>query len=85
MLATGLEVPWGVAVLPDGATLVAERVSARIDRIPASGGARRTLGTVPGVDAGGEGGLLGLAVSPDFLDDRLVYAYLTAPPMTTAS
>jgi glucose/arabinose dehydrogenase len=75
-LATGLEVPWGAAVLPDGATLVSERVSARIDRIPADGGARRTIGTVPGVEAGGEGGLLGLAISPTYATDRLVYAYL---------
>src|SRR3712207_8587116 len=33
---------------------------------------------VPGVDAIGEGGLLGLAVSPDYQRDRFVYAYLTA-------
>jgi glucose/arabinose dehydrogenase len=35
------------------------------------------LGSVPGVKAGGEGGLLGLAVSPDFGTDHLVYAYFT--------
>lgn len=77
-VATGLTVPWGVAVLPGGATLVAERVDGRIDRIPVGEGPRQTLGTVPGVDPAGEGGLLGLAVSPDFLNDRLVYAYLTS-------
>jgi glucose/arabinose dehydrogenase len=33
---------------------------------------------VPGVAAGGEGGLLGLAVSPRYARDRYVYAYLTA-------
>lgn len=75
-VATGLEVPWGVAVLPDGSTLVSERISARIDQIPAGGGERRTIGTVPGVESGGEGGLLGLAISPTYATDRLVYAYL---------
>jgi len=34
--------------------------------------------TVPGVSAVGEGGLLGLAISPQYSRDELVYAYLTA-------
>jgi glucose/arabinose dehydrogenase len=77
-VATGLEVPWGIAFLPDGDALVAERDSARILRIPAGGGKPRRVMTVPGVAAGGEGGLLGLAVSPRYARDRSVYAYLTA-------
>ena len=78
-VATGLSVPWGIAFLPDGDALVAERDSGRIVRIPAGGGAPRGVMTVPGVAAGGEGGLLGLAVSPRYADDRFVHAYLTAP------
>ena len=35
------------------------------------------IGKVPGVAPGGEGGLLGLALSPDFASDRMVYAYFT--------
>ncbi len=77
-VATGLEVPWGIAFLPDGDALVAERDSGRIVRIPAGGGKPRRVMTVPGVAAGGEGGLLGLAVSPRYARDRYVYAYLTA-------
>jgi glucose/arabinose dehydrogenase len=77
-LATRLTVPWSIAALPAGSVLISERVSGRIDRVSLDGGALRTLGTVPGVVARGEGGLLGLAVSPDFLDDRFVYAYFTA-------
>jgi glucose/arabinose dehydrogenase len=76
-IATGLEVPWGIAFLPGGDALVGERDSGRIVRIPAKGGTPREVMRVPGVAATGEGGLLGLAVSPRYGKDRLVYAYFT--------
>ncbi|MBV6697305.1 PQQ-dependent sugar dehydrogenase [Kitasatospora aureofaciens] len=76
-VADGLGVPWGVAVLPDGDLLVSERDTARIVRVAATGGRKTVAGTVPGVTAGGEGGLLGIALSPAFATDRLVYAYLS--------
>src|SRR5262249_3289724 len=69
--------PWGLAVLPSGYALVAERDSGRIERLDGKGGVH-TIGTVPGVVHAGEGGLLGLAVAPDFRDHRYVYAYFTA-------
>ncbi|WP_320669222.1 PQQ-dependent sugar dehydrogenase [Patulibacter defluvii] len=75
-IARGLEVPWGIAFLPDGDALVAERPG-RIVRIGARDQRLRTVRRMPGVAADGEGGLLGLAVSPRFARDRLVYAYLT--------
>ncbi len=77
-VAVGLEVPWGTAFLPSGDALVAERDSGRVVQVSPRGGPPRPVATVPGVDAGGEGGLLGLAVSPGFADDRWVYAYFTA-------
>ena len=78
VLATGLEVPWGLTFLPTGEALVGERSTGRIYRIPADGGERTLVGTVPGVVPDGEGGLLGLAVDPLFIHDSFVYAYLTA-------
>jgi hypothetical protein len=77
VVASGLEAPWGLAFLPDGDALVSERDSGRILQV-GPGTEPRVVGTVPGVDAGGEGGLLGLAVSPEFASDRLVYAYFSA-------
>jgi glucose/arabinose dehydrogenase len=78
-IATGLQVPWGIAFLPNGDALVSERTTGRILRIPKGGGKPRTAMRVPGVDTGaGEGGLLGLAVSPTYSEDRLVYAYFTS-------
>ena len=78
VLTTGLEAPWGLAFLPGGDALVSERDTARILRVPAAGGRPSVLTTVPGVLPRGEGGLLGLAVSPNFASDSLVFAYFTA-------
>ncbi|HYZ52359.1 MAG TPA: PQQ-dependent sugar dehydrogenase [Streptosporangiaceae bacterium] len=59
-----------------GDALVTERDSARLLRV-APHGRVSTVGTVPGVKPYGEGGLLGVAVSPSFDQDRLVYLYFT--------
>jgi glucose/arabinose dehydrogenase len=77
VVATGLEVPWGMAFLPDGSALVAERSRARIMQLR-PGAQPVEVARVPGVAPSGEGGLLGIAVSPTFAADNLVYAYLTA-------
>jgi glucose/arabinose dehydrogenase len=47
-------------------------------RIPAGGGRPEQVYRVPGVVAEGEGGLLGIALSPAYERDRYVYAYFTA-------
>jgi glucose/arabinose dehydrogenase len=77
VVATGLAVPTGLVVLPDGSAVVGERETGRLlqvfpDRSPA-----RELMTLPGVDTAGDGGLLGLALSPTFTEDGLLYAYLS--------
>lgn len=75
VLAHGLAVPWGIAFLPGGGALVAERDRARIVLVHPHGG-YRPVGEVPGVVSteplGGEGGLLGLALRGSWL-----YAYHT--------
>jgi len=77
-VATGLAIPWSVAFLPDGTALVSERGTAKIKLLDGQAGATE-VGEVPDVAAEGEGGLLGLAISPDFATDQLVYAYHTSP------
>ncbi|MFE2721858.1 PQQ-dependent sugar dehydrogenase [Kitasatospora sp. NPDC059327] len=72
-----LAAPWGLVVLPDGDLLVSERDDGRILRVAVKDGARTVAGAVPGVVSGGEGGLLGLALSPGYASDHLVYAYLS--------
>ncbi|QDP80710.1 PQQ-dependent sugar dehydrogenase [Nocardia otitidiscaviarum] len=76
-LVHGLDAPWGLAFLPDGSALVAERDTGRILRV-VPGTAAEPVYAVPEVAAAGEGGLLGLAVSPNYAEDRYVYAYFTA-------
>ncbi len=83
-VATGLAAPWGLAFLPDRSALVAERDTGRVRRIPAASGTGTPdagrpaeVGRVPGVQEGGEGGLLGLAVAPTFAQQPYVYAYFT--------
>ncbi|CKH15522.1 glucose sorbosone dehydrogenase [Mycolicibacterium smegmatis] len=70
-IATDLDVPWGIAFLPDGSALIAERDSAAIKHLTAPGDVGQ-IGAVPGVAPRGEGGLLGLATA-----GANVYAYLT--------
>ncbi|MFF2330268.1 MULTISPECIES: PQQ-dependent sugar dehydrogenase [unclassified Streptomyces] len=76
-LTEGLDSPWGLAELPGGDLLVSSRDKGTITRIDGKSGKKTLLGTVPGVAPGGEGGLLGLAVSPTYGADHLVYAYFT--------
>ena len=76
VLTSGLEVPWGLAFLPDGSALVGERRSADLYRLLPEG-TRTKVGTVPGVADRGEGGLLGLAVAPTYAQDLWVYAFFT--------
>lgn len=75
--ATGLDSPWGVAALPGGDLLVGSRDKGTLTRVSARDGRKTEVGAVPGVAPGGEGGLLGLALSPSFRGDHLVYAYVT--------
>lgn len=72
----GLQLPWSTVYLPDGTAVISERDTALLRTV--SDGQLGTLGKVPGVVPGGEGGLLGLALSPHFATDRYLYAYFTA-------
>ncbi|GGO57481.1 oxidoreductase [Streptomyces lasiicapitis] len=76
-LATGLKSPWGLAPLPGGDLLVSSRDEGTITRVDGESGEKTQVGTVPGVAAEGEGGLMGLALSPTYASDHQVYAYFT--------
>ncbi|WP_459738722.1 PQQ-dependent sugar dehydrogenase [Streptomyces sp. E-15] len=77
-VAEGLRSPWGLAALPGGDLLVSSRDDGTITRVDEGTGKKTVLGTVSGVAPDGEGGLLGLALSPDYASDHMVYAYFTS-------
>ncbi|GAB4006017.1 PQQ-dependent sugar dehydrogenase [Glycomyces albus] len=70
--------PWGLTFLPDGSALVSERGTGGVLRVGLDGSEPEQVQRIEGVRAEGEGGLLGLAVSPDYDTDELVYAYFTS-------
>ncbi|OFI39696.1 glucose sorbosone dehydrogenase [Arthrobacter sp. SW1] len=75
-LDLGLDLPWSVVFLPDRTAVISERDSKLLKVV--RNGEATVIGEVPGVVPGGEGGLLGLALSPGFSTDRLLYFYYTA-------
>ena len=74
-LVSGLEVPWGLAFLPDGRALVTERDSGRLLAVDNEGNVEEIQRIPEG--GSGEAGLLGLALSPNYQQDGYVYAYYT--------
>jgi glucose/arabinose dehydrogenase len=77
VVASGLAVPTGLVVLPDGSAIVGERDTGRLLQVFPDRSPPRELMTVPGIDTAGDGGLLGLALSPTHAEDGLVYAYVS--------
>src|SRR5262245_11511180 len=74
-VTTGLVVPWGIAFLPGGDCLVTERPG-RIRLLSGGALAQAPVATVD-IAKDGEGGLLGIALHPDFANKSLFYVYAT--------
>jgi len=75
-VAAGLQVPWALAWTPDGRLYFTERPG-RV-RVIENGGLRpEPVATLPVSQATSEGGLLGLAVAPDFAESSALYVYYT--------
>ncbi|MGH7830062.1 MAG: PQQ-dependent sugar dehydrogenase [Candidatus Binatia bacterium] len=77
-VAKGLEHPWGLEFLPDNRMLVTERPG-RLRIAGRDGRLSEPLAGVPKVYASGQGGLLDVALSPGFSEDRLVYLSFAEP------
>lgn len=78
VVARGLEFPWSVEPLPDGGFLVTEKPG-RLRLVSTAGQVGEPIAGVPAVDARGQGGLLDLALSPQFRTDRTLYFSFSEP------
>jgi glucose/arabinose dehydrogenase len=77
-VAEGLRNPWGLAFLPDGRMLVTERAGA-LRIVERDGRPGAPLAGLPRIEAGGQGGLLDVAIDPQFAQNRLVYVAYSEP------
>jgi len=77
-VAQGLEHPWGMAFLPDGRMLVTERPG-RLRIVSADGAVSAPVAGVPAVFGKGQGGLLDVAIDPQFATDPWVYLSFSEP------
>jgi glucose/arabinose dehydrogenase len=72
-IVTGLEHPWALAFLPDRQGMLVTERAGNLRRVTADGKLSAPISGVPEVWAKGQGGLLDVALSPDFKQDRTVY------------
>ena len=77
-VAEGLDTPWSVAFLPNGKMLVTERPG-RLRVVTADGKLSEPVTGLPPVDARGQGGLLDVALDPDFATNSVIYWSFAEP------
>ena len=78
VIADGLDHPWGLAELPDGAWLVTERAG-NLRMVGADGALSDPIGGLPDIDTRDQGGLLDVTVAEDFADTRRVWISFAQP------
>lgn len=76
VLAEGLKNPWGIAFLPNGDALITEK-NGGLRKLSTSGELSGEISGLPEAYAEGQGGMLGLAVHPDFSSNQMVYVCLS--------
>ena len=82
VVASRLDHPWGLTLMPDGRWLVTERPG-RLRIISADGVVSAPVAGLPAVAARGQGGLLDVVTGPAFADDRMIYwSYAEARPQS---
>jgi len=78
VIASGLGKPWGIINLPDGRFLITEKSGSMII-LSKDGKTKHTVGGFPIVDDKGQGGLLDVALDPDFQNNRMIYWVFSEP------
>lgn len=75
VVAENLDTPWSIVLLPSGEMLISER-KGTVQKVSKDGSAT-FLATIANAKESGEGGLLGIEISPNFSSDNYVYLYYT--------
>lgn len=75
-IASNLDIPWGLAFLSDGKIIFTERPGT-VKLVNLNGGELTLVAQIPEVKHIGEGGLLGIAIHPDFINNKFIYLYYT--------
>jgi glucose/arabinose dehydrogenase len=78
-LNASLSSPWGLAFLPDGRMLVSQKGGTMVVLAADGGSVQATLGGLPAVVSDGQGGLMDVALAPDFAADPFVYWTYSEP------
>ena len=79
IVADGLDHPWGLAFLPDGTMLVSERDPGSLRLATQNGAVRPPLKGTPEAYTSGQGGMLDIAIDPDFKNNNLIYFSYAEP------
>lgn len=77
-ITTSLASPWGITSLPDGRLLITEK-GGRMRIVTTDGNVSAAITGLPAVNAGGQGGLLGLCLDPQFESNRMLYWVFSEP------
>lgn len=77
LVTKDLNSPWGIVTLPDGRLLITENEGNMRIVNPSNGEMGEKITGIPEVDDSGQGGLLGLALAPDFSSSRMIYWVFT--------
>jgi glucose/arabinose dehydrogenase len=78
MLTSILQSPWGITLMPDGRLLITQR-SGTMRIATVTGTLSEPIIGLPAVNAGGQGGLLGVRLDPSFEQNRMVYWVFSEP------
>lgn len=84
-VATGLDHPWGLAFLPGGDMLVTERDPGSIRIVSKDGTLKEPLDGVPEAYTSNQGGMLDVAVDPEFTSNNMIYFSFSEPGASGAS
>ncbi|MEK6781433.1 MAG: PQQ-dependent sugar dehydrogenase [Bacteroidota bacterium] len=72
VITSALSAPWGITSLPDGRLLITQK-GGQLRIVTTAGAVSNPITGLPAVNSGGQGGLLGLCIDPQFATNRMVY------------